>query len=182
MIESSEEMRLAREGAAGDREALGRLYEQYSDSLLGVGYRLTHSMTDAHDILHTVFLRLPDTLRTFSHKGTLGAWLRSVTVREALTHIRAKERRGEVPISDDVVMGRPPKVLDTIALERALDSLPEDLRRFVILKELEGYSQKEIGKLLGVSRATTQRRLARARRMLRAALGQGTKGPGRSDE
>ena len=173
MIDSSEEARLAREGAAGDREALGRLYERYSDSLLAVGYRLTHSMADASDILHTVFCHLPDTLRTFGHKGTLGAWLRSVTVREALTHIRAEKRRSEVPISDDLLKSRPPRVLDTIALERALDSLPEDLRTFVILKELEGYSHKEIAKLLGVSRATSQRRLARARLLLRVALGQG---------
>lgn len=169
MIESSEEMRLAREVAAGDREALGRLYEHYSDSLFAVGYRLTHSTADAHDILHTVFLHLPDTLRNFGRKGTLGAWLRAVMVRAALTHMRAEKRRGEVPISYDVVTGRPPRVLDSIAL----DSLPKDLRTLVILKELEGYSHKEISKRLGVSRATSQRRLARARLMLRAALGQG---------
>lgn len=171
MIDSGEEARLAREGAAGDREALGRLYERYSDSLFAVGYRLTHSTADADDILQTVFLHLPDTLRTFGHKGTLGAWLRSVTVRTALTHMREEKRRGEVRISDDVAMGRPPRMLDSIALERALDSLPKDLRTLVILKELEGYSHREISKLLDVSRTTSERRLARARRMLRVALG-----------
>lgn len=181
MIESSEETRLARKVAAGDREALGHLYERYSDSLFAVGYRLTHSTADARDILHTVFLHLPDTLRTFGHKGTLGAWLRSVTVRAALTHMRAERCRGEVLISDDVVAGRPPRMLDSIALERALDSLPEDLRTLVILKELEGYSHKEISEHLGVSDTTSQRRLARARRMLRVALGQGMEGRGRRD-
>ena len=172
MIESGEEKRLARDGAAGDREAIGRLYERYSDSLFAVGYRLTHSTADARDILHTVFLHLPDTLRTFGHKGTLGAWLRSVMVRAAITHVREERRRREVPISDDIFASRPPRMLESIALERALDSLPKDLRTLVILKELEGYSHKEIGKLLGLSVATSERRLARGRRMLRVALGQ----------
>ncbi len=59
-------------------------------------------------------------------------------------------------------------VLDSITMERALSSLPEELRTVVVLKEMEGYSHKEIGELLQVSRSTSEGRLYKARKLLRA--------------
>ncbi len=61
-------------------------------------------------------------------------------------------------------------VLDAIRLERAVLSLPEELRTVVVLKDMEGYSHKEIGELLHLSRVTSEGRLYRARKLLRAKL------------
>ncbi|WP_423924507.1 RNA polymerase sigma factor [Candidatus Palauibacter sp.] len=171
MIEANREGRLARRAAAGDREALRSLYEEYSDMVFAVAYRLTDSSADARDVLQDVFVYLPRALKSFDQRSSLGTWLRVVATRQALQLIRARQRRREIPIGDDVPT-RPPHALDTIALERALATLSDKLRAVIILKEIEGYSHKEISNFLEITPTASAARLCRARASLRATLGE----------
>ena len=171
MVESSREQRLARDAARGDQEALRALYKEYSEELFAVAYRLTDSSADARDVLHDVFFRLRDTLRTYDPTRPLGPWLHAVTTRVALDRLRRERRRGQVSLRELVNKeARVVPVLESIALERALSSLPEDLRTVIILKELRGYSHSEIGQFLGIAASTSARRLYAARTALRDAL------------
>ena len=61
-------------------------------------------------------------------------------------------------------------VLNSIAVERALSSLTEELRTVVVLKEIEGCTHEEIAELLDISRSTSESRLHNARTQLRAKL------------
>ncbi|WP_420632543.1 RNA polymerase sigma factor [Candidatus Palauibacter sp.] len=173
MIASAQEQRLARRAARGDRQALHFLYEEYSEQLFAVAYRLTESSADAGDLLHDVFCRLPEAIRSFDRTRPLGPWLRAVTTRTALKHLRSQRRRREISMvstPDELENDGSTEllVLDSITMERALSSLPEELRTVVVLKEMEGYSHKEIGELLQVSRSTSEGRLYKARKLLRA--------------
>lgn len=170
MLESGRETELARRAAGSEREALRHLYEHYSDELFAVAHRLTDSVADARDVLHDVFSGLPVSLQTFKYDQPVGPWLRAVTTRTALMLLRKKARRREVSIPHEDVPSRPIGVLDAIALERALASLPEKLRTVLILKEVEGYSHKEIGELLNIDPSASAVRLFRARERLRAVL------------
>jgi len=172
---AARERRLSRRAARGGRQALQSLYEEYSEQLFAVAYRLMESSADARDVLHDVFGDLPEMLRRFDGKRPLGPWLRSVTARVALRHVRSERRRHETTIAvapDDgeVVASPESPVLDSIAVERALSSLTEKLRTVVVLKEMEGYSHREIAELLQIERATSESRLYRARKLLRARL------------
>lgn len=172
---AARERRLQRRAARGDRRALQCLYEEHSGQLFGVAYRLTESSADARDVLHDVFGALPEMLRGFDGRRPLGPWLRSVTARVALRHVRSERRQQETAIAvapdeADVVASPESPVLDSIALERALSSLSEKLRTVVVLKEFEGYSHREIAELLQIERATSEGRLYRARQQLRAML------------
>ncbi|WP_420632628.1 RNA polymerase sigma factor [Candidatus Palauibacter sp.] len=166
---------MARGAARGDRRALRVLYEEYSEQLFAVAYRLTESSAEAQDVLHDVFCRLPAAVQSFDGKRPLGPWLRAVTVRAALKHLRSPRRRREIPIVSiphERRTGESPElsVLDSITAERALSSLPEELRIVVVLKEIEGYSHAEIGELLQISRSTSEGRLYTARKLLRSEL------------
>ena len=172
---AARERRLSRRAARGDRRALHVLYEEYSEQLFAVAYRLTESSADARDVMHDVLADLPEMFRRFDGKRPLGPWLRSVTVHAALKHVRSERRRHEVAIAaapdeGDVVASPESRILDSIALERALFSLTERLRTVVVLKEMEGYSHREIAELLQIERATSQGRLYVARKQLRAKL------------
>ncbi len=63
-------------------------------------------------------------------------------------------------------------LLDRMAIATALAALPDDLRVVFMLSDIEGFSHAEIGKLLGIRRGTSEVRLHRARRRLRALLGE----------
>ncbi len=74
------------------------------------------------------------------------------------------------PDGGEVVTSPEIPVLNSIAVERALSSLTEELRTVVVLKEIEGWSHEEIAELLQISRSTSESRLHKARKLLRAEL------------
>src|SRR5689334_11845017 len=108
---------------------------------MGVAFHLTRSAADAEDVLHDVFVGLPEALRRYDERGTLESWLKRVTARVALSRLRARERRREVAIDaepDDPALGTPAGrgVDDLGALQGALDRLPESLRTVFVLREV----------------------------------------------
>jgi RNA polymerase sigma-70 factor (ECF subfamily) len=141
---------------------------------MALAYRLTGSPDDAEDILHDVFLGLPEALRRYDERGSLESWLKRVTARVALTHLRSQDRRREVQLDDALVSppsGAADRLGDLVAVQRAIDALPETQRVVFVLREVEGYSHAEIGELLDITANASEVRLHRAITSLRRTLG-----------
>jgi len=159
------------EARAGSADALGRLFIEHAGGLLRVAERLTASAADAEDIVQDVFVGLPEALRRYEERGNFAAWLKRVTVRYALMHMRRDDRRAETPLAnapEPVAEVRDHAVQSDIA--RGLVELSPALRAVFVLHEVEGYSHVEIGELLGIRAGTSEVRLFRARAALRALL------------
>ncbi len=168
---ASEELRAVVDGARkGNPEALGSLYRAHGVALYRLAYRLTGTREDAEDVLHDVFLGLPEALGRYVEGGSLTGWLKRVTARVALGRLRSRKRWREVPLE---LAGPEPEPLadpDEVALQVAVNRLPDRLREVIVLKEIEGYSHREVADLLGISvvasRVRAHRGLARLRRLL----------------
>jgi RNA polymerase sigma-70 factor (ECF subfamily) len=113
-----------------------------------------------------VFVGLPEALRKYEERGSFAAWLRRITVRVALSRIRAA--RAHEALHDVPAARHDP--LDRMAIDHALAALTPALRAVVVLREVEGYSHAEIGSMLGISRAASEVRLHRALRLMRRHL------------
>ena len=77
----------------------------------------------------------------------------------------------EAPVPDELPVA--PVHADTLLhgrLERALDQLPEGMRRVLILHDVEGYTHEEIGDVLGVTSGTSKSQLFKARAKMRDLL------------
>jgi RNA polymerase sigma-70 factor (ECF subfamily) len=160
---------LASSAASGDVAALGALYDRYAPALMAVAYRLLMSRSDAEDVLHDVFVGLPEALRRYEERGALASWLKRVTVRVALSRMRREEARDAITL--DAALAAPSRdVAASIDLEVAVASLPSSLRTVLLLKEVEGYSHAEIAEVVGISVAASKVRLHRALRALRTLL------------
>ncbi len=159
--------------AGGSGEALSTLFERHSADVHLVAYRLTLSADDAEDIVQNVFVGLPEALATYGGSGDFGAWLRKVTVRVALMHLRSTRRREATAKSAQAAKANAISnfLLDRMAIATALTALPEPLRIVFMLSDVQGYTHAEIGTLLGIRAGTSEVRLHRARRKLRALLG-----------
>lgn len=169
--EEPENMELVRAVCEGDRDALAEVYERYADVVYRMAYWITESPADAADVTQDVFVGLPEalpTLRSETRKG-FEAWLKTVTVRAALQGLRRRKRRAEVSLSP-FAMGRTraPQdvVVDRITLDRALGRLTETQRAVFTLKEIEGFTHREIGEILGITFGASEARLHRAKRKL----------------
>jgi RNA polymerase sigma-70 factor (ECF subfamily) len=153
---------------AGESEALGELYASTGGALASLARRLTGTREDAEDVLHDVFLGLPEALQHYQERGQLEAWLRRVTARVALTRIRSRRRRREVDVPLDIESRAASD--DSLPLELAVDELPDALRIVLVLKMIEGYSHTEIAELLDITPRASEQRLYRAIQILRRRL------------
>lgn len=154
---------------AGQSEALGELYYRFAGGLGALAQRLTGSRQDAEDVVHDVFLGLPEALKHYDERGQFDAWLRRVTARVALTRVRIRQRRGERELETDVPHEPTvPSLDDKLALGKAIDALPDGLRTIIVLKMIEGYSHDEIAVLLGITPRASEQRLYRAVKALRS--------------
>jgi RNA polymerase sigma-70 factor (ECF subfamily) len=166
-----DESELIERTARGDSAALAALYRLHGSMVLTLAYRLTGERADAEDVLHDVFVGLPEALRRYEHRGSFGAWLRRVAVRVALMRLRAVRRRREVDIDPELSTEGVARAMDDKrALEMALGRLSPALRSVVVLKVIEGYSHREIAELLHISPAASEARLSRAMTALRVQL------------
>ena len=153
---------------AGDSAALGELYALTGGALASLARRLTGTREDAEDVLHDVFLGLPEALQHYHERGQLEAWLRRVTARIALMRLRSVRRRREVDVPLDIESRAVSE--DSLALQHAVDELPDALRVVLVLKMIEGYSHAEIAELLEISPRASEQRLYRAIQILRVRL------------
>lgn len=172
-ISCPDDAELAERLKGGDIDALDEIYHRHAHSLLRLAYRLTGSADDAEDVVQDVFVGLPLAMRRYVDQGKLEAWLRTVTTRVALNRLRRRGRRREVQLDVETAVprvGGADAEIGRLVVSEALAALPHDLRAVFVLREIEGYSHAEIGKMLGIRRGTSEVRLFRAVRQLRQLL------------
>jgi RNA polymerase sigma-70 factor (ECF subfamily) len=157
---------------AGDPDALAACYRAHAPALLALVYRLTASRTDAEDVVHDVFVGLPEALARYEERGQFAAWLARIATRVAL----AQQRR-EARFDDDAALdalSAPPQpdrdALATDRVHRALASLSPSLRHVFVLRVLHDHTHAQIAALLGISVNTSEVRLHRAVQQLRTLL------------
>ena len=171
--DSAEESQLVGQVAAGSSDALAALYRLYGASLFHLARRMTSSVEDAEDVVHDLFVGLPESIHKYHERGSLQGWLKRVVVRLALMRLRATRRRREVALDDEVSTHSAPQTVDDGVgwdVQRAIDTLPDDLRAVLVLRQAERYTHQEIAALLGITPGASRVRLSRAVKLVRTAL------------
>ena len=161
---------LIAEARAGSPDALSALYVEHGAALFRLAYRLVGAREDAEDVVHDVFVGLPDALRHYEERGSFPAWLKRVTARVALMRLRSGKRRREVTLDDAAERSEPTMTSERDGLQAAVNTLPHHLRAVLVLKEIEGYGHAEIALLLGITEGASRVRLTRALERLRNQL------------
>jgi RNA polymerase sigma factor (sigma-70 family) len=104
------------------------------------------------------------------------AWVYKIAQNVCLTRQRSSSRRrkvetpGDLEAMQDYVPAHQADSDELIRLPEALDAMPEQQRRALVLREWQGLSYKEIGDELDLSQAAVETLLFRARRSLAAGL------------
>lgn len=152
-----------------DRE-IDRIVAQYSAMLLRLAYARLGNVYDAEDAVQEAFLQLIRRDSAFREPEHEKAWLIR-TVLSRASDIRRLSQQKNLPL-EEALAAAPPAAgpeQDQGLLE-AVRALPEKYSAVIHLYYYEGYSIKEIAKLLGAPAATVGARLARGRARLRQML------------
>jgi RNA polymerase sigma-70 factor (ECF subfamily) len=171
---------------AREREGMG-LALNHLDALYGFALMLTQDANAAADLVHDTYLRSERSVRRLTDRQACKAVLYQRLLRLwRNTRWRAPHLVRQPDPADDPAGERPgagrgglrgddPEVTVrphacVVAVDRALATLPPDLRVVVLLAALEGYTSQEMAALLGCPPATVQARLHQARHWLAQAL------------
>ena len=149
-----------------DRGEVLRLYDAWADDVYRLAYSFLLNPADAQDAVQEVFLRLLTARPKFRDAEHEKAWLIRTTLHRAADLQRAAEKRN-VPLEEAAQAAAPAPAQTLLEAVRAL---PEKYSAVVHLYYYEGYSIREIAKLLGVPAPTVGTRLARGRERLRQLL------------
>lgn len=150
-----------------DRPALEALYQRLEGRLVGVVYRWTWSREDAQEVVQDAFLKLWKARRRV-RRDTAEAYVWRIALNEARNWRRRRAVLSWVGLDREPV--GPTDFHDAPAVRRAVDALPEDLRRVVLLCEVAGMRYQEVADILGIPAGTVGSRRTRAMQQLREAL------------
>jgi len=155
-----------------DRHAQEFLFNQFYKELYLVAMRYLSDHHDAEDAIIQSFTRVFKSLKRFSYKGqgSLGRWVRTILINES---IRILKKRHLMQFDTDVKHidfqnsdANGLQQLQASDITRMIEQLPTGYRTVFNLFIVEGYSHKEIAKMLGISENTSKSQLRKARNHL----------------
>ena len=175
---------LVEEAARGSREAFDALVRRHQGAIVNLARAMTAADADADDLAQEAFVRAWRSLARFRHDSTFRTWLHGIAINVIRTHrgrlfrlrrlfgiVNADRQDGVNPLErasvDDGIEG--PLAMRQL-IDRALASLPGDMREAVVLRDVQGLDYKEIADALGVPLGTVESRIFRARQRLRPLL------------
>jgi RNA polymerase sigma-70 factor (ECF subfamily) len=170
----------------GNDAAFNQVVLAYRKRILGTISRLIGRPEDVEDVAQEVFLRLYFSLDQLRTAEVFEPWLYRLTVNAAYDYLRRQKRRHESRMSDlseqqvmmaDAVAGG--KVTQEAQrrtnlkefVDALLDSVSEEDRLLLTLKEVEGLSLKELEQVYQVNENALKVRLFRARQRVIKAFG-----------
>lgn len=170
---------LARNAAGGDMGSFEELYSRHHRRVYSICLRMLQNTSEAEDLTQDVFIQLYRKIGSFRGDSAFTTWLHRMTVNQVLMHFRKRTvkfekttEEGETP--DQIVTGtanpmRMP-IVDKIALENAIDQLPDGYKNVFLLHDVEGFEHEEVARILGCSVGTSKSQLHKARLKLQKLL------------
>jgi RNA polymerase sigma-70 factor (ECF subfamily) len=182
-----DEAELVHELQAGSETAFDWLVTHYHAPVYNLILGMLGDTSDAADGSQEVFLKAFRGIRNFRQGSSLRTWLYRIAIREALNHKRwfkrhlqknvsidAEPAEGQARIEIEDLAATPFEQLASqeirVAVQGALQQVPDVFRSAVILRDLEGLSYEEVAEVLECSVGTVKSRILRGRRALKEIL------------
>lgn len=187
-LPDDELIRIARDG---NNIAFTELVRRYEDTVYRFSFRVCRDSNKAAENLQDTFVNVFRKLNTFDGKSKFSTWLYTIVANNCL--MKHRKRKGQMLEESLEAFDHPPhphehrghtqepSTQDTPAeivmtkelrevLDRAINRLPGDYRIVFVMRDIEGHSNEETAKALGLSIEATKSRLRRARAFLREQI------------
>ncbi|UYQ63650.1 ECF subfamily RNA polymerase sigma factor, BldN family [Streptomyces peucetius] len=177
--DSARMMELVERAQAGEAEAFGRLYDQYSDTVYRYIYYRVGGKATAEDLTSETFLRALRRISTFTWQGRdFGAWLVTIARNLVADHFKSSRFRlevttGEMLDANEVERSPEDSVLESLsnaALLEAVRKLNPQQQECVTLRFLQGLSVAETARAMGKNEGAIKTLQYRAVRTLARLL------------
>lgn len=179
MSEQSKDLGLVRRAQAGDKKAFDLLVRKYQNKIISLVSRYLGHNGDVQDVAQDAFIKAYTALPGFRGEAAFYTWLYRIAVNSAKNYLMAKGRRPnnvDVDAEDAEYYETSEALRENASPERlalteeikhvifdTMESLPEELRVAIQLREIDGMSYEDIAAAMGCPIGTVRSRIFRAR-------------------
>jgi RNA polymerase sigma-70 factor (ECF subfamily) len=171
----------------GDKHAFELLVIKYQRKILRLLSRLIRDPSEIEDVAQEAFIKAYRALPQFRGDSAFYTWLYRIAINTAKNHLVASGRRPSSPSEFETEDGETFDETDTLSdnntpesvlasreiaetVNAAIESLPEELRSAIVLREIEGMSYEDIATAMGCPIGTVRSRIFRAREAIASRL------------
>ena len=174
----------------GNVDAFEELVRKHQKKMLNIAFRMIGNYEDACEIVQDAFVSAYKAIRHFEEKARFSTWLYTIVVnlsRNRLNQLKIKNSREAFSMDEPVptdssefaveLASSEPSVLEKLEkrdvqkkVQVCIDSLDNEFKEVIILRDMQGFSYDEISDMLKMPGGTVKSRLFRAREMLRDCL------------
>ncbi len=170
-----EDFKLIKEFQEGNGAAFRKIVFRHKDKVRNLIYLTLGDVDYVDDIMQDVFISAFNNLLNFRFESKFSTWLYRVTINKCRDYLRKKKVRSIfTSLNDDyhhqsVRLKSDSGDIQNI-VRKAIERLPEKLRIPLILRDIDGFSYKEIADKMGCNVGTIKSRIFRARESLKIIL------------
>ncbi len=168
----------------GDNIAYDEIVRRYKDRLTNFIFRYVGSYDECEDIVQDTFVKVYVSKHLYKEIAKFSTWIYTIAINLAKTKIIKKQKykifslssnedeEKDFDVPDDAFL---PDVnanakFQNEYIQKALNSIPENYRKLVILRDIEDFSYEEIADMTGLPMGTVKSRINRGREKLQVLL------------
>ena len=153
-----------------DKEKFEQLYDQYRNMMYYIAYQITENQQDAEDATHQAFIYILENLGKVDYvsRSRTESFVSIITAHKAVDIVRKRRPIIELVKAENELVTYLPD--DADELLRAMAKLPKRYQDILLLRYDNGYSTRELAKMLGMSYGAARKLLWSAKNALREIL------------
>ena len=171
----------------GQEDLYKLIIDKYKNKVFAIIYSFCGQTSDSEDIAQNVFIKIFKALPKFKFESEFSTWMYRIVINEAIT-ISKKKKHNVVPLdinnvddeeqsslidflkSDDNTEEQLVKHELQTTVQKAMNSLKDNYKTVLTLRDIEDYSYEEIAEILNVSTEVVKVWIFRARTRLKEIL------------
>jgi RNA polymerase sigma-70 factor (ECF subfamily) len=181
----SDDIKVIDKVLAGDVNAFAKIIEKYKDKTFNYVYSQINDYDEALDLTQEIFIMTIEALRSFRRESKFSTWFYSIMVNYCKNYRKKNSRYNVIPINNtredgayelqipDLRENPEQEVIrkDSLRIiKEEINSLPDDYREILLLRDIEGLSYNEIAEILDISLPNVKVRIHRGREFLKNRL------------
>ena len=175
---------LVKRAKAGDYQAFDLLVLKYQSRLISTAFKFVKDLQIAEDLVQDSFIKSFKSLNSFREDSSFYTWIYRITVNTSKNFLVSKKRKDEIlqtDISKDkhyiiesIDVETPEGLFNALQLKEiissSLNSLGEDTKTALTLREFEGLSYEQIAEVVKCPVGTVRSRIFRGREVIDQAI------------
>ena len=174
----------------GEVDAFEVLVKKHQKRMFNIAYRMVGNYEEACEIVQDAFISAYRGMKGYKGKARFSTWLYTIVMnlsKNRLKQLKAQLHREKYSIDDPIIThgsqthpepaSSEPSALESLEkvdiqqkVQGCINSLNDEFREVVVLRDIQGFSYDEMSDVLKVPKGTIKSRLFRARESLKDCL------------